>query len=173
MTDPYETIESIAVRIRLMGSESPSYNVARELGKLADELDQARRKAEREARLDAVWARDAIDLLKEIDGSCGMTNDQRRAANAIFRSHLMESCRQAEQTVLGWPEWKQELSKDPKDKKEKSTEVVGQLAYLGGEEPEPPPPGMVWAIVAVPVEQARRLPLYGDVIIAPQKKDDA
>jgi len=161
-------IKDIAVRIRLMGSESPSYKVARELGKLADELEQAAR----EARRDPVWARDAIDLLKEIDGSCGMTNDQRCAANAIFRSYLMESCRQAEQTVLGWPEWKQELSEDPKDKKEKSTEVVGQLAYLGGFDPEPPPPGKAWAIIAVPIEDARKLPLYEEVCITKKESGE-
>lgn len=43
--------------------------------------------------------------------------------------------------------------------------IIGTVFYLGGEDPEPPPEGKIWAQIAVPLPEGRALPLYGSVRI--------
>jgi hypothetical protein len=45
--------------------------------------------------------------------------------------------------------------------------IEGTVFYLGGDEPESPPAGQLWAQIAVPIPEGRGLPLYGKVQITP------
>jgi len=45
--------------------------------------------------------------------------------------------------------------------------IEGTVFYLGGDEPEAPPAGQLWAQIAVPIPEGRGLPLYGKVQITP------
>lgn len=43
--------------------------------------------------------------------------------------------------------------------------ITGTVFALGGDQPEPPPEGKLWALIAVPIPEGRALPLYGSVRI--------
>ena len=50
-------------------------------------------------------------------------------------------------------------------------QVTGTFLSVGRTGPdEPPPEGKVWVCLAVPLEEARTLPLYGEVALVPVKK---
>jgi hypothetical protein len=81
----YESIAKVAGALRELAFESPSYNMARTLGGLADEIESL----ESKSKDLPVWARDALDLLREVSDGLGWTPDRRRTADAILRSAAM------------------------------------------------------------------------------------